>query len=96
MGSRRAISISAGPNTIYPSAKLSGVLIEYAARAGVSAFGADIDIQYSELACTQFGLVKENAGTIPSSYNEIETVACGCPNATELCKVTSPGLSPPK
>jgi hypothetical protein len=77
------------------TAKITGVRVEKAERAGISAFGGQIDIGFSSVSCTTFDLVQESWDGLSSSFNKLGDNACGCPGATELCSAQSPGIGPP-
>jgi hypothetical protein len=74
------------------TAKLVGVRIESAARAGVSAFGGQVDLGLSSVSCADFDLAGEEQAGMPFMYNKLADNVCGCPDPTALCEVQSPGL----
>lgn len=77
------------------TAKLTGVRVESAARAGIAAFGARVDMGLTAVSCAKFDLSGEVVDSLEFSYNKLGDNACGCPHATDLCRVQSPGLAPP-
>lgn len=72
------------------TATLTGVLVESAARVGVSAFGADVIIGFSSASCNTFDLGGEKVGSYDYFYEKRGDNLCGCPAGTVACDVKHP------
>lgn len=72
---------------------LTGVRVEAASRAGVSAFGAQIDIGHTAVSCAKFGLAGEAWNGLDFAYRKTGDNVCGCP-ADQPCAVQTPDLLP--
>jgi hypothetical protein len=70
---------------------IRGSLLDAPARAGGATFGGPVDIGTTAITCAGHDLVAEQGG----SYTDAGDTVCGCPDATEACAPTSPGLEPP-
>jgi hypothetical protein len=82
--------------TMQPAkATVTGLLVEGVPRAGISAFGGHVDIGFASISCAQFDLVAEEVLGQKAAFERLAENTCGCPEATELCQVQSPGLAPP-
>lgn len=77
------------------TAKITGSLVDSVARAGIAAFGSTIDLGQSASLCATFALAGEELNGVPFQFNKTGDDACGCPAAVDLCKIESPGLTPP-
>jgi hypothetical protein len=87
--------VAGGAPDLPGTMRLTGVRVEDVARAGVAAFGAPVDIGFSSVSCAEFDLAGEEQAGLPFSFDKLGDNICGCPDATELCQVESPGLAPP-
>jgi hypothetical protein len=69
--------------------------IEESTRAGLSSFGAFVSLEKSAVTCSAFQLGGESSLGVPFQFDDIGGNACGCPVASDACKVISAGLEPP-
>lgn len=69
--------------------------VERSARAGISAFGADVVLLRSLLACHAFDLSGDAANGRDFHFEDGGGNHCGCPDPTGGCQVISSGLEPP-
>jgi hypothetical protein len=78
-----------------PYVRVEGSRIEANTRAGIGAFGADIDIQSTVLECNPISLAGEPFEGKPFALQDIGGSVCGCGGDVEVCAVLSAGLEPP-
>jgi len=64
-------------------------------RAAVLNFGAKVTLQATHLQCQLLDLDGEQAPNAPYQFVDQGGNLCGCPAATEQCRLVSTGLGPP-
>jgi hypothetical protein len=69
--------------------------IEASTRAGVSAFGAAVGIESSELLCQAFDLDAETYDSQPAELQDLGGNRCSCQEQDEPCAAVSANLEPP-
>ena len=84
-----AISIAGTGNVV-----VDGVLMTNAVRAGLSCFGAAVELRDNEFRCNAIDLNGETWGGTPFALDYLGGNACGCGDSW-TCKVQSSSLSPP-
>jgi hypothetical protein len=77
------------------SGAIRTVHVHASARAAISAFGADISVATSLLACNAIDLNGDNLGAAPFSFTDGGGNVCGCDGQAEECKLLSLDLEPP-
>jgi hypothetical protein len=73
-----------------------GVLIEDNVRAGIANFGATLELGESVLRCHDFDLDGEVVAEKQFVFHNLGGNVCGCPEATDTCKLVSAALEPPE
>lgn len=77
------------------SATLYGTRVDSSARAGVASFGAYVVLDRLAVTCGALDINGEAANAADFIFDDRGTMACGCPSATERCRVESSALEPP-
>ena len=75
---------------------LAASRIEASARAGLSSFGAAVDIGATSFECSPIALDGEEQLGVPFALQDLGENDCGCSGAAATCKVLSSALQPPK
>jgi hypothetical protein len=74
---------------------LSSVVIESSARAGLSNFGGQVDLEGTTIRRSAFDIEGETFYGSPFVFNDLGGNLCGCPEANRACEVVSANLEPP-
>jgi len=75
--------------------KLTAVLVDDSARAGVANFGTHVSLADSHIRCASVALNGEPLVDNDFAFDDAGGNLCGCPWADGACKVLSSGLTPP-
>jgi hypothetical protein len=75
---------------------LSNVRIDESARAGFANFSATTSLGGTRIGCASFALAGERHQGQDYSFEDRGDNLCGCPTASDVCKVVSAGLQPPE
>jgi hypothetical protein len=91
-----SVALPSPPATlpIISTLALTATLIETNARAGISNFGSLVTLGTTKITCHAFDLNAEPA-IAPATFDDLGDNLCGCPTATDPCKVVSSTLTPP-
>jgi hypothetical protein len=76
-------------------ALLTDVRIEDSARASISNFGGNLDLQSSTLECSLFDMSTQPFNELAGSFKDAGGNRCGCPDATRSCRMANAILEPP-
>jgi hypothetical protein len=82
--------------TAETKAELHRTMVTESARAGLSSFGADVSLEALSLICNDIALDGEPHLGQDFVFVDLGDNLCGCPAATDTCKVVSTGLTPPE
>jgi len=77
------------------SAVVSGSLLASAARAGVGAFGAQVQLGTSAVQCNEIDLDAETYLGQEPTFVDLGGNECGCDGTSVVCQVLSSELGPP-
>ena len=69
--------------------------IEDSSRGGLSNFGGAASLQGTLIRCAAFDLNGETYEDLEPAFEDLGDNLCGCPEATEECRLVSAGLNPP-
>ncbi len=78
------------------SASLVGTRIEDSARAAVSSFGGEVSITGSVFQCQVFDWAGNPFHEYDYGYHDQGGNICGCPDATESCRIDTATIEPPE
>jgi len=77
------------------TATILGTRIEQSTRAAVSSFGAEVTIGGSLFSCQLFDWAGNPSHGFDYSYHDQGGNLCGCPDATDRCRIDSATIEPP-
>jgi hypothetical protein len=77
------------------SAVIEGALVERSARAGISAFGAEVTLLGCAIECSAFDLDAEMLDGAAAVLHDEGQNRCGCSGGTSACAASSSMLEPP-
>jgi hypothetical protein len=79
------------------TAGVSGAFVQNSARAGISSFGAQVNLDTTSFDCNGIDLDGEMQGSVAYGFDlSGGGDVCGCDGGTGDCQVLSSGLSPPQ
>ncbi len=78
------------------TAMLIGTRVEQSARAAVSSFGAEVTISGSLFQCQVFDWAGNPFHEYDYGFHDQGGNLCGCPDATESCRIDTATIEPPK
>lgn len=95
---KRNATASIAPTSSSTATAAGGIEVvdEGSARAGISSFGAAVEIGSTTLECNSIHLDGEQYRGNDFSFDDLGGNACGCAGAPVVCQVLSSGLAPPE
>jgi hypothetical protein len=77
------------------TATVSRSRIDASARAGISSFGARVELSASMVECAAFALSADARDGLPAEFLDLGDNACGCAGTPQTCVAASANLQPP-